>query len=109
MVRMTTRGTGTRPPRLGGQPRRGLDAVHHRHAHVHQHDVGVLVMAHLQRLGAVGRGPDDGEVGLGVEQHGEPGPHDLLVVDHDDAHRPVGVHQVTVSGHVRLPAGWPRP
>jgi hypothetical protein len=33
----------------------------------------VPVVADLQRLGAVGRGPDDREVGLGAEQRGEPG------------------------------------
>ena len=45
-----------------------LDPVHDRHAHVHQHDVGALLAAQPHGLRAVGRGADDGEVRLGVEQ-----------------------------------------
>jgi hypothetical protein len=64
---------------------------------VHEHHVGAAVPADSQGLGAVGRDPDHGEVGLGVQQGGEACTHDLLVVDHHDAHQRVGGHPVTLS------------
>ena len=63
----------------------GLDPVHHRHAHVHQHHVGPVLAAQPDGLGAVGGARDDGDVGLRVEQRGEPGAHDLLVVGDERA------------------------
>ena len=45
-----------------------------------------MLAAHPDRLGAVGRRPDDREVGLRGEQRGEAGAHDLLVVGDHDPH-----------------------
>ena len=80
MVRMRTRGAVAGRGELPGR----LDAVHAGHPDVHQHDVGPQLAADADRLGAVGRGADDGEVRLGVEQFGEPGAHHLVVVGDDD-------------------------
>ena len=45
---------------------------------------GSQLAADPHRLGAVGGGAEHGEVRLGVEQRGEPGPHHLVVVGDDD-------------------------
>jgi uncharacterized heparinase superfamily protein len=66
---------------------RGLDAVQGRHPNVHQHDVRMLVAAHADGFLAVRGRAHDREIGLGLEQRCEPGPDDLLVVDHDRADR----------------------
>ena len=67
-----------------------LDAVHHRHADVHQHDVGRCSLLSRTASAPSAALRDDGDVRLRVEQRGEPGTHDLLVVgderaDHDAA------------------------
>ena len=58
-----------------------LDAVHHRHPHVHQHDVGLGCGDELQRLGAVARLADDHEL-VGVQQRDQ-GVAEARVVVHD--------------------------
>ena len=70
----------------GHAPRR-LDAVHDRHAHVHQHHVRASLATDLHRLLAVRGGSHDAEVRLGAEERREPGADDLLVVDDDDTDR----------------------
>ena len=80
---------------VAGDPPRGLEAVHDRHADVHQHDVGALAGHERHRLGAVGGLTDDLDVGLTVEQHREAAAHERLVVgdDHPDRHSVVPVGQ----------------
>src|SRR5262249_51992190 len=68
----------------------GLDAVHAGHADVHQHDIGDVFSAGPHRLGAVGCGGDDVEVGLCVEQVGEAGADDLGIGGDADADRGTG-------------------
>ena len=66
-------------------------AVHARHPHVHQHDVGPVRPRELDRLLAVGGLGDDRDVVLAVEQRAEAGAHHRLVVgeqDRDHAGRP---------------------
>ena len=67
---------------LGLQPACGLDAVHLRHADVHQHDVGRQLVHEPDRLDAAGRFADDLEV-LAAEQGGER-PTEAVVVVHDE-------------------------
>ena len=74
----------------GDDPARRLDAVELGHADVHEHDVGLEVVGHRHRLGAVGGLADDVEVVLGVEDHLEPGAHERLVVGDQDANGHLG-------------------
>ena len=64
-----------------------LDAVHARHAHVHQHDVGIELGGQAHGLAAVARLADDDEVVLRLEHHAEAHPQERLVVDEQDARR----------------------
>ena len=82
VVRMSTRGA-LRVPVGGDLPRR-LDPVHDRHPDVHDHDVRREAGRELDRLPAVGRPADDGQVILGVDQRRERGAEQLLVVDDQD-------------------------
>ena len=63
------------------EPAGRLDAVHHGHPHVHQHDVGLGRGDQLQRLGAVARLPHHHEL-VGVEERDE-GVAEPRVVVHD--------------------------
>jgi hypothetical protein len=81
---------------LGGDPSGGLQAVHVRHAHVHQHDLGQEPAGELDRLGAVAGFPYHLHVGLGVDHHAEPGSHQRLVVGDENSDR----HDVGVRGQV---------
>ena len=65
----------------------GLDAVHARHAHVHEDDVGVQGPGLGQGGGAVGGLADDGDVLLGLQHHAEAHAHERLVVGEHDADR----------------------
>ena len=58
-----------------------------RHPDVHQDDVGAGPRGSVDRRRAVAGLADDVEVGLGVDHHAEPGAHQRLVVDEDDADR----------------------
>ncbi len=63
------------------EPARGLDAVHHGHPNVHQHDVGLGRGDQLQRLRTVARLPDHHEF-VGVQERNE-GVAEPGVVVHD--------------------------
>src|SRR5690606_2757731 len=69
------------------QAPRCLDAVHPRHAYVHQHDVRAGHRQTLERLGAVAGLADDLHVVLAVDQHRETCADHLLVVDQEDPDR----------------------
>ena len=66
-------------------PPRGLETVELGHADVHQHDVGTERPDQVDRVAAVRRFADDLDLGLGVEDHAEPGAHECLVVDEQHA------------------------
>ena len=67
-------------PQLAG----GGDAVQHRHADVHERHLGGGAAGQRDRLGAVGGLPDHLDAVVRVQQGHEPGPDQLLVVDHQD-------------------------
>src|SRR6185437_554775 len=67
----------------------GLQAVHHRHADVHEDDVGAQVGDPGDGLLAVDGLADHLDVGLRVEQDGEARPDHALVVGHQHADRHV--------------------
>src|SRR5581483_7610533 len=78
-------------PRCAGAGARellgGLDAVDTGHPDVHQYDVRRLFPAEPDRLGPVRGGTHDGEVGLCVEQTGEPAAYHIMVVRDDEPDR----------------------
>ena len=81
--------------RAGGQRSNtagGFDAIHARHAHVHQHHIGVQGLRHRHGLGAIGRLSDHFHILLRADYHGEAGPHQLLVVRNDHANASALVH-----------------
>ena len=94
MVRMRIARGGRR--RVGDDRARGLDAVHHRHADVHEHDVGRQFARERDRLGAVGGLAHDLEVGRRVDEHAEAAAHERLVVGDEHADRRVA-HVMTRS------------
>ena len=69
---------------------RGLDAVHLRHLHVHEHHVRVQPSRELERLGAVAGLAHHFDVVLGLEDQAQSRAYHLLVVrqHHGDAHVP---------------------
>ena len=71
-------------------PARGLDAVHLRHAHVHEHDIRVELRRQAHCLLAVPRLAHDRQVVLRVEHHAEADAQQRLIVDqeHRRAHSP---------------------
>ena len=80
MVSTSTARLGAPGPPM---PPRRLDAVHRRHADVHEHHVGPGARAARpprRRLGLA----DHVDVVLRVEDHAEAGPHERLVVDDED-------------------------
>ena len=79
---MTTLQAGRRRRSSSG----GLDPVHDRHPHVHQHHVGLQRQRLLDRLPAVGGGADHRDPGLDVQQRGDALPDQLLVVDDQHPH-----------------------
>ena len=82
---MTTTGIGSSTPGPA-RARRRLEAVDHRHPDVEEAHVGPDAAGERHRLGAVGGLADDLDVGLRVEDHAEPGAHELLVVGDEHAH-----------------------
>ena len=66
----------------------GLDPVHLGHADVEQADVGAQRAGKRHRFTAVGGLSDDLDAGLGVEDHRQSCPDDVLVVgdEHADGH-----------------------
>ena len=83
---------GVRGDAVADDAARRRDPVEHRHADVHHDDVGLEALGDLDALLAVGGLADDLDVGLVLEDHPEPGPHQLLVVDQDHPDR--GGHRV---------------
>ena len=87
----------------------GLDAVHVRHAHVHQHDVRLDVPGDVEGL-APGRGLAGYLQARRDEQGHERLPEPVVVVDHHDAGRvggggdDVGLAGEQDRGHGRTPA-----
>jgi hypothetical protein len=78
-----------RPDRRGRR-----DALHARHADVHEHHVKMRAARDLDRRGAVTGLGDDIDVGLGVQQRAEARTHQHLVVDHRDPD-----HRVSGTGN----------
>ena len=70
---------------LARQPPRRLDAVHARHADVHQHDVGRVGLGGRDRLLAGARLGHDLDRAGRLEHRLEAGAHHRLVVGDDDA------------------------
>src|SRR5262249_26033243 len=72
----------------------GGDPVGTRHAQVHQHDVGRVLIDRGRDFRAVGGLADHLDAVRAVEHHGEPGPDEGVVVDeqHPDAPRGVVGH-----------------
>ena len=67
------------------------------HPHVHQNDVRPLLVHHGDRGVPVGRFRDDGQVRFTVDDEPQRHPHQLVVVDDDDAHRlPLGIHSCSL-------------
>ena len=83
--------------------RRGRDAVHHRHQHVHQHDVGLQFVRQPHRLGAVGGLADDLHIRVVRQKHAQALAHDLVVVGDQDADRH---RQASGPGAVAWPVLW---
>ena len=78
-----------------------LDAVHHRHRQVHQHDVGRGLDGERRRPHAPSAAcPHTVEVGDAVDEAGESGAHELVVVDEQH-----GVPRRGASPHLQAPAG----
>ena len=68
----------------GGDLPGGLQAVHHRHADIHQDHVRTQLRGARDRFLPVHGLADDLDVGLAVQQGGEAGPdHALVIGDHD--------------------------
>src|SRR5262249_1504833 len=84
-----------------------LQAVEHRHAHVHEDHVGAQTGGLGDGLPAVHGLADDLDVGLGVQQHGEPGPHHALVVGHHHADRHAASSGSWSSSEGLAPSGSP--
>ena len=85
----------------------GLDAVDIGHADVEQAYVGTQFAGQGNRFASVGSLPDHLDVGLGVEDHREPGADDVLIIsdDHADGHMAVpflGSTALTVHPRSRL-------
>ena len=74
----------------------GGDAVQGGHPDVHEDDVGVSGLDHVQGADAVGGLTDHTHVLLGIQNHAEAGANQVLVVHQRDAQR---------SGHISSPPG----
>ena len=66
---------------------RGLDSVHAGHAQIHQHDVGVLLATHPQRLQPGRRLPYDTDVGEVIEDGPEAAAYQSLIVNDQNTDR----------------------
>jgi hypothetical protein len=65
----------------------GCGAVHLGHHQVHQHDVGLELVAELHGLAAVAGFAHQIQVGLDLEDCGQPAADHAVVVDNQDANR----------------------
>jgi hypothetical protein len=72
---------------------RGFDAVHLRHAHVHQHDLGKDAPGQLDRLATVPGLAHDEDVYLRLQDRADGLTHYGMIIDQEDAHR---VHAASV-------------
>ena len=72
-----TRARGSRGANLAHR----LDAFHHRHAQVEQRDVGMVLLERGDRLDAVDGLGDDLQIGLLVDDVGDAGAHQRVIVD----------------------------
>jgi hypothetical protein len=70
---------------VAGQPARRLDAVEHRHADVHQHDVRPVRLGQADGLLAVARLGDDRDRAGRLEHGLEARAHQRLVIGDEDA------------------------
>jgi hypothetical protein len=61
-------------------PPGGLDTVHVRHAHVHQHHIGALCLDQIHSLHPRTRFTDDDEVRLGLDEYPQAAPQQRLIV-----------------------------
>ena len=81
---------------------RRLEAVHVRHADVHEHDVGQLFASGLDGLTSGLGLTHDGEV-LGLREHRRDAlPHELVIVDEKDADRHRGDSRVDHTTAVQM-------
>jgi hypothetical protein len=64
-----------------------FDAVHDRHVHVHEDDVGTELVHSLDRLGAVGSLPHDLKLVPQFDELSEAAPDGGVVVDQQDLQR----------------------
>jgi signal transduction histidine kinase len=81
-----------------------LDAVEHRHPHVHERDIGRQARDSGDRVLPVGGLPDHLEVRLAVDHHTKPHPHELLVVGKQHAdHRARAPTATSMTSHTRHP------
>jgi hypothetical protein len=71
------------------------DPVEDRHADVHHDHVGLEPLGDIDPILAVGGLADHLDVRLVLEDHPEPGPNELLVVDQDHPDR--GAHRSTAG------------
>ena len=69
-----------------GEASRGLDAVHHRHADVQEHHVGLQALGEVDRFASGGGLADDLDVvGLRLEQRADAAAYDGVVVGDENA------------------------
>src|SRR5215469_14452943 len=80
----------------------GLQAVEHRHADIHEDDVGAQLSDPGDGLLPVDGLADHLDVGLGVEQDGKARPHHALVVGHDHADRHGASSSDELTGRVAV-------
>ncbi len=70
--------------------RGGLDPVHLGHADVEEAHVGAEPLGEIYRVHTVGGVPDDLDVRLRIEDHGESRPDEILIVGNDHSYRHPG-------------------
>ena len=107
---------GRRAGRVGGDPSGRLDAVHHRHLHVDQRDVGPVLRASATACSPSAASATTSMSSSASSRARKPGPHQCLVVgeQHPD-HRPssrqrsvvtvTGTYGETAASSARVPVG----
>jgi hypothetical protein len=71
-------------------PARCLDAVEHRHADVHQHEVGTVALCERDGLLPVRRLRDDDHIASRLEDLAQTDSHERLVVGDQDLNHRIG-------------------
>src|SRR5688500_5469213 len=96
---------------VGGQPLGKLDAIHSRHAHVHQRDLGSQARDLPQGLHAVPDLPDDFHPLVQLQERRQSPAHDFLILDDQHPHgrftRGPLSHGVSLGARSGLPDGSP--